>query len=95
MTRKISIRHYAVILNGKTCNGKKPWEIPDLINDQIPGIVYSADNNDSLVEARCSLWKYKDRCLEMGANAKEYAESEYCYAHFFDSLMSVYSGVVL
>lgn len=76
---------------GKPVIGSDRGGIPEMIEDQVSGIVYDATDIGALAESLSTLWNDKARCLEMGKRAKEYADTEYSDVRFYDSLMSAYT----
>lgn len=68
--------------------------IPELIIDGEYGYIYSANDAEDLSKKINELWSNPDLAVDMGKKAKEYADSIFNDNVFYETLMSIYQGIV-
>jgi len=79
---------------GKAVIGTKRGGIPELIKDGEYGFTYPADDSSALADKINMLWNNPQLAVNMGLNAKSYADSIFNDQSFYETLMNIYRGVI-
>lgn len=79
---------------GKPVIGSNIGGIPELIRDGEFGLLCKPGDANSLSDAIRTLWGNPQRAVEMGINAKMWADREFNDAVFYENLLHIYSDVL-
>jgi len=78
---------------GKAVIGSSLGAIPELINNGQYGLVYPAQDHETLAKFINILWNDPKKAMEMGKRAKLNADKEYNYEKYYETLMDIYRSV--
>ena len=79
---------------GKIVIGAKIGGIPELINNNQTGFTFKYNSSKELHQCLSQLKTNKDQIIEMGKNARAFAERNFSSEIYYDKLMKVYSRLV-
>lgn len=79
---------------GKPVIGADRGGITELVAHGQRGLVYPADDIDSLACALQELWNYPEKAVAMGRRAKEFSDTEFNDKRQYERLMNIYTGVL-
>ena len=75
---------------GKAVLGSDRGGIPELIEHGRSGFIYTALDHRSLADYINILWDDKKKAVQMGIDAKEWADENFNDARFFADIMRIY-----
>ena len=79
---------------GKSVIGSDKGGIPEYINEDETGHVYPSHDHQRLATIIKNLWVHPNKALQMGKNAKAYADSQFNDSAFYNRLLEIYHEVL-
>jgi glycosyltransferase involved in cell wall biosynthesis len=80
---------------GKPVIGARRGGIPEMVAHGERGLVYPAQESDSLAKAMRRLWNDPATTVEMGRKAKEFSDLEFNDTRQYERLMQIYEKVLV
>jgi glycosyltransferase involved in cell wall biosynthesis len=79
---------------GKPVIGARIGGIPELVKDNMTGLIFESGNAKELQEKITTLVKNPDKIRQMGKNSRKYVEEEFNAEVYYQKLMKVYQSVL-